>query len=126
MKGKRIKIMKGKFALFSLLFFVVVAVYTCDTGASSDTTTSGRLLTASEFGDDWPLTVSSGYVDCEEGMYVVFRANGITYAVNGTALSFKDRRGYVDIHRIWKDHPTDPDMKVYLGPVLSAGLELCD
>jgi hypothetical protein len=59
---------------------------------------SGRQVTRQELGNRWPLIVESGHVDCVSGA-LVFRHDGTTYALNGTALS----KGYPGIDPIWKD-----------------------
>ncbi len=56
-----------------------------------------KRVTRSDFGADWPLTVESGILECQGGA-VTFRHNGVLYAVNGTAMTFK--RGK-EIDPIW-------------------------
>ena len=45
---------------------------------------STSVIEKSEFGDEWPFTVSAGLLSCE-GSAVTFEADGTTYALNGTA-----------------------------------------
>jgi tetratricopeptide (TPR) repeat protein len=89
---------------------------------------SGRKVTRAEFGEDWPFTVEEGYVDCLYISDAVFRANGITYAINGTARSRAQERGYADIYSIWRDDPgySELDVKVNIGTIIAYALEECD
>ncbi len=84
---------------------------------------TGREVTRQEFGDRWPFTVERGVVICLVGHVAVFRAGGVTYALNGLA---RQRGGYADIRPIWLDDPEYPGLlKVSLGPILDAALDLC-
>jgi hypothetical protein len=103
----------------------------------------GLELTEAQYGEKWPLTVSSGYVECKNNA-VIFHSNGNTYAVNGVAKS----QGYSEINAIWKDDPEFFEMaaeiakaentavdevikamgspsKISIGPILDSGLKLC-
>lgn len=81
-------------------------------------------LGRADWGDEWPLTVDSGTVRCEDGGLVLFEADGTTYAVNGTAMSQRPELPEVD--EIWADNPDIPGAKIDIGPVLDSGLELCE
>lgn len=83
-------------------------------------------LTKAMFGRDWPFTVPEGVVRCEPGSIVVFRAGGVDYAVNGMAMSWAKRNGYEDLEPIWRDDPKLKGFKISIGPIIDAGLELCD
>lgn len=74
--------------------------------------------------DEWPLTVSGGVLSCERGA-VTFSANGITYAVNGTAMTHGKYLGWRDIREVWKDNPAIPGTKINIGPMIEKGLLLC-
>ena len=50
----------------------------------------GVQVSASQYGTNWPYTVSEGFLDCEGGNALVFRAENEIYALNGFAL----QRGY--------------------------------
>jgi hypothetical protein len=76
-------------------------------------------------GDDWPLTISVGEVQCDRDAVIFIGEDSATYAVNGTALGRADKEGWRDIEEIWADDPENPGLKIYLGPVIDAGLELC-
>ena len=103
--------------------------------------TNERTITRDEFGHAWPFTVAEGELGCERGA-VTFEARGTTYAVNGTAGS----RGFDRIDPIWKyddslaeQYAEETDitleeaikalgtrLRVNIGPIVDAGLELCD
>lgn len=53
-----------------------------------------RAVAKASMGAQWPFTVTNGVVACRNGSQVVFIANGITYAINGTAKTVADREGY--------------------------------
>ncbi len=82
-----------------------------------------------DFGE-WPLTVKSGVLQCEEEIVsslVVQRVtfttpDGVTYAVNGHALD----AGYPDIKPIWKKEPGGYGLRVNIGPLIDRGLRLCE
>jgi hypothetical protein len=101
--------------------------------ASAAHSSSGR-VSRLQFGEKWPLLVDSGTLACD-GQAVTFRAEGILYAVNGTAMT---RRLEKDIDPIWA--PGDPvwitdrqtkkrvnagPPKRDIGPLIQAGLQLC-
>lgn len=103
----------------------------------------GLELTKEQYGDKWPLTVSSGHIECKNNA-VIFHSDGKTYAVNGVARA----QGYSEINTIWKDDPAFFKMaaeiakakdstvdevlrglgsptKISIGPILDSGLKLC-
>ena len=78
------------------------------------------------FEGTWPLTVSSGRLNCEgsDGFGpVTFAARGITYTVNGTAKSQKP--DLPEIEEIWKSDPDIPGAKINISDLIDAGLKLC-
>lgn len=74
--------------------------------------------------DQWPFSIAAGMLGCE-GLSVTFRANGITYAVNGTAKAQGKKLGWRDTREIWKDNPAIPGTKLDMGPMINKGLLLC-
>lgn len=88
---------------------------------SAPSATSPNTLSRRQFGDSWPLRVEEGVVACD-GMAVTFTANGVTYAVNGTA---KSRKKYRPIEEIWIDSPKGRGLKKDISPILDNGLKLC-
>lgn len=79
-------------------------------------------VSRADLGDAWPLTVESAVVECLPGRVLVVRAEGVTYALNGTA---KDRGNYADIDPIWRDNPSIEGLKISLQPLLDRGLASC-
>ena len=90
----------------------------------------GREVTEEEFGEDWPFTVASGSVDCNNlsnGLRVaVFRSGSVTYALNGTATARAEDQGYEDVMKIWRDDPDYEGLKINIGPILDLALGECD
>jgi hypothetical protein len=82
---------------------------------------SGKGVTASEFGDQWPLSVDSGRIDCIAPGAAIFIYDGTTYQLNGMAQS----QGYARINPIWRNNPEIPGAKISISPLLKAALELC-
>lgn len=84
-------------------------------------------VTREDFGDDWPLTVDSAEVRCEEGRFVVLEAEGETYGLTGAAQTHLD---LAPPDPIWRNAPDVPEgmepWKVSLRPLTERGLELCE
>lgn len=89
--------------------------------AACSSPADGVEVRRSDFGRAWPLTVTSGVLNCE-GLAVTFTANGTTYAVNGFARQM-DR--WPDINPIWADAGIGLGYKKDIGPLIERGLELC-
>lgn len=107
---------------------------TTTTEATTTTTSASlgpnaRRVTASDFGDAWPLTVDSGVLSCPVGTAVVFGDEDTAYAINGTARGLAADRGWRDIFEsdIWAEDPNNPglDLKKDIGPLIDMGLDLC-
>jgi hypothetical protein len=64
-----------------------------------------RAITRAEFGEAWPLTIDGGVIACVDGSSVVFCADGVTYAINGTARGQAAARGYREIEPIQRLKP---------------------
>lgn len=75
---------------------------------------------ASCFEEEWPLTVDSGTLTCENDA-VTFESGGVVYADNGLAMTWDLGE---DIDPIWKDHPDLDSLKVNIGPLLDTGLDV--
>ncbi len=81
-----------------------------------------KTITASDFGNEWPLLVSKGIIRCDAPKIVTFiTPDGMRYAVNGTATAF----GHPEINPIWKDSPVAYVPKMNLSPLIDAGLKIC-
>ena len=86
-----------------------------------------------ELGDEWPLTVPRGTLNC---MYPVdgslsrpallITVDGTTYGINGTASGGHAARfGWQDIRQIWKDNPAIPGTKIPITALINRGAALC-
>jgi hypothetical protein len=103
----------------------------------------GVEITAQQYAEKWPFSVSSGRLECK-GQSVIFHAEGVSYAVNGVAK----QNGYAAIEPIWKQDPSFLAManeiakaenkstmevvramgkppKINITPILNSGLKLC-
>lgn len=49
-----------------------------------------------EYGDQWPFTLPEGELWCEGHNRVLFKADGVVYAVNGATRTHADLRGWKD------------------------------
>jgi hypothetical protein len=81
----------------------------------------------SDLGDEWPLKVDEGILECSGARgvgEVTFTAGGVTYAVNGLA---KGTKKYKSIEPIWKDNVQSEvkGLKMSIGPLIHRGLKLC-
>ena len=124
-KPKKVRLWQGVFLYLVVILGGLAAII----GAREDSppVPSGRLVTRAEFGERWPFTVESGYVDCEGVYEAVFRVGDKTYAINGTARSWANRRGYLDITTsIWRDNPIGMGLKVNIGEMIDLALRECD
>jgi len=107
--------------------------------------TAGQLIKSTDYGEKWPFTVKEGVLDCPDGQTVIFISGDKKYAANGAAKS----RGYAAIESIWRDDPSmlkmqkeiaksenktlqqiqkemGPMPKVNIGPIINAGIKLCN
>lgn len=78
-------------------------------------------MTRAQFGDSWPFTVDSGYLDCVPPSCAVFRTGSTTYGLNGLAKS----RDFQDVRPIWRDDPNAPGLKISIGPMIDLALKEC-
>lgn len=85
--------------------------------------TNQRHVTAATFGDEWPLTIQEGELDCPRPNEVVIRSGDHVFALNGTARSNPD---YEDLGRIWRDNPRLPGTKIPPSELIRRGLALCN
>lgn len=84
---------------------------------------TGRIVVSrDQFGDEWPLTVERGEVECMDGFIAVFHQNAKTWALNGAAQT----RGYPEIDPIWRDNPAVPGTKINIGVLTELALQQCD
>ncbi|MDE0145385.1 MAG: DUF2511 domain-containing protein [Nitrospira sp.] len=108
-------------------------------------------ISKQQFGTKWPLSVSSGIVEClpiGRGA-VVFKSEEKTYALNGIAKGVAEKHGFSNIEEIWLDDPEFHKIaeeaarvegvpvekaiklmggptKINIAPVLDSGTRLCN
>jgi hypothetical protein len=78
-------------------------------------------VSRADYGTDWPLTVESGVLACDSDAATI-EVGGTTYALNGTARTF---RAGVDIDPIWAANPDVDGLKIDIGPLIDDALKLC-
>jgi hypothetical protein len=109
-----------------LLVIMLVSVSSCG-GTAKRALLEGsnsKEVSREDYGEKWPLTVKSGVLACS-GSAVTFKANGVIYALNGTALTQKK---WVNIAQIQADDPSSPPgikWKKSVDPLIKDGLKLC-
>lgn len=113
--------------ILAIVFFFIPFIDLGDHSADADhkehsTIEQGTKLTRSEFKDDWPLTVDTGYVGCTGKDSAIFRYDNKTYALNGIA----SQNGYQEIDPIWAENPTPFVPKKDLSPLIKKALEECN
>jgi len=79
------------------------------------------LITAEEYGDKWPFTVSEGILECMPPGIVTFNVNDNIYALNDLASLLASARGYKNLDEIRIE-----SMPVELTLFKEKGLELCE
>jgi hypothetical protein len=93
--------------------------------ASTDTVTVSK----AEYGEKWPLTVDQVELACEPPTLITVTANGVTYALNGSARTHAKRYGWEDFESIWRTDPTsDPNgtqWKIPASNLIDRGMQLC-
>ena len=109
------------------IYFLIAALF-----ISTNVIAGEKEVTKDNLGKEWPLTVNSGTIRCEQipgvryGQLVTFTTKKTTYALNGTAKGHSKKRGWVkEIDPIWKENPEIPGTKIYIGTLIDIGLELC-
>ena len=101
----------------------IVEGRTTSTSPAPAETTDRRRVTAAVLGDDWPLTIQEGELDCPRPDEVVIWSGGRVYALNGRARSNPE---YEDLERIWRDNPRSPGTKIPPSELIRRGLVLCN
>lgn len=87
-----------------------------------------KLISAEEFGADWPFTTEEMHLQCLPGNAVVVTnpESGRMYAVNGAANAKARQLGLEPLERVWADNAAIPGSKVSVGSVIEAGTKLCN
>lgn len=84
---------------------------------------SGANVDKSQFGEDWPLTLKNGRVNCNKvsggGVEAVFTSDdNKRYALNGTAKGYAQESGYLMVDKIWVDNPDIEGAKKDIGVLI--------
>jgi len=93
---------------------------------SCENSNNGRFVTVEEFGEDWPFTVSDGYVySLNKGFVKIFEHNGAKYALTGFAKQYgkKNNKRYKDFELIWRDNPSIPGTKISISTMIKLAEE---
>jgi hypothetical protein len=123
--------MKQLSTLLLVLPFIVFACSPQQPASGGSSTVQPQLspnetkISKQEFGSDWPFTVDEGILACKGSRgvaEVVFTANGLSYAVNGTA---KGAKKYRPVEEVWAENPSLPGTKKNLSSIIDRGLKLC-
>lgn len=81
----------------------------------------GLLVTRSDFGAEWPLTIESGEIRCRDGA-VTIRASDVVYALNAQA---QDSDLGQALAPVWAANPARNGARMSTGALIDSGLELC-
>lgn len=89
--------------------------------------TKCKTVRASDYGNDWPLTVTSAKLCCKfQAVWV--EVNGRKYGLNGMAPGILEKYGYAcfELNDIWRDNPDSETMglKINIGRLIRDGLAL--
>ncbi|ASN71763.1 hypothetical protein 3S12_30 [uncultured Caudovirales phage] len=86
-----------------------------------------KLISAEEFGTDWPFTTEEMHLQCLPGNAVVVTdpETGRMYGLNGPANAKARQLGLEPLNDVWAESKSTPGLKQSVGPVIEAGLKLC-
>ena len=96
-----------------IVILVLIGLISCGDG--------GVNVSKTELGNEWLFMVEVGIVDCVDGNAAIFIFGENTYAINGPAMA----AGFKSINSIWLSNPSNPGVKVSVGPVLELALGEC-
>lgn len=86
------------------------------------TACGGQAIDRSDYGADWPFTVESARIFCDNGAAWI-SIDGAHYGLTGYAQTL---RGLPPLDRsLWRNNPSIPGTKVSLSPVIADALALC-
>ena len=91
--------------------------------APADTHTKTVQITQAQFGAQWPFSASAGQLTCRDTGEVLFTAQGVTYALNGTA---RGEHTWTDIEqsRMLAGNFSSTSSPKSLDPIIQRGLGL--
>lgn len=88
---------------------------------------SPKLISAEDFGDAWPFVPEEMHLQCLPGNAVVVTdpETGRMYGLNGPANAKARQLGLEPLDQAWAESKSIPGLKQSVGPVIEAGLKLC-
>ncbi|MCB1255551.1 MAG: DUF2511 domain-containing protein [Microthrixaceae bacterium] len=87
----------------------------------TDTSDGGRVVTNSDYGADWPLTIKKGTLRCAGGAVTLVTPDA-TYALNPEAQS----KGLGEsLAPVWSPNPDIEGARMSTGALIENGLSLC-
>ena len=92
-------------------------------GCHSTDTFSARTVVAGEYGEEWPLTVSSAVLACEPGGVLTVSVNGSSYRLEESMTARQADPGFV---KVWAFETGSRSQRRELGALISAAAELCE
>ena len=114
------KMMKSASQMAAIVAIVMVSAG-CATSERQDASTRVITISRDSFQGEWPFTVDSGTLRCEQPQSVVFSTEGSDYGVNGSAMD----AGYQEAQPIWRRATGGGGPRVSIDDVIDRGLELC-
>jgi len=87
-----------------------------------------KLISAEEFGAAWPFVPEEMHLQCLPGKAVVVTdpETGRMYGLNGPANGKARQLGLDPLEQVWAESSSIPGSRVNVGPVIEAGLKLCN
>ncbi len=87
-----------------------------------------KLISAEEFGADWPFTTEEMHLQCLPGNAVVVTdpETGRMYAVNGAASGKARQLGLESLDAVWRKNPALENTRMPLGAIIETGLKYCN
>ncbi len=87
----------------------------------TNTSDGGRVITSSDYGSDWPLTIKKGTLRCVDGAVTLVTPDA-TYALNPEAQS----KGLGEsLAPVWSPNPDIEGARMSTGALIKNGLSLC-
>ncbi|MFI8482986.1 DUF2511 domain-containing protein [Pseudomonas sp. NPDC078700] len=86
-----------------------------------------QLISAENYGKEWPFTVEEMHLMCLPGNAVVVSdpESGVMYPLNGIASSKARQLALEPLAEVWRDNPENPGAKVSVSRFIDEGLKLC-
>lgn len=87
-----------------------------------------KLISAEDFGDAWPFVPEEMHLQCLPGNAVVVTdpETGRMYGLNGAASGKARQLGLEPLENVWAESTSIPGTRISVGPVINAGLKLCN